>query len=410
MLSSNAVLFFMGLLLIAVILEPLAERIRIPFSIVLILLGFFGSELAIGLFSIDTGIRWGNFQTIILHIFLPVIIFQAALKLDLRAIYEDIIPIVFLALPLKLVAVVVTATILYYGIGYPNVFPWQTALLAGALLSATDPSSVVSVLKQTRAPQRLSTLLESESLFNDATAVVLFTLLISMTLNTTGDDGWQAMGMAFASVFSGGVLVGIVISVVAYLLLKFIKGEHVYALVTLLAAYSAYIIAGDVLDFSGVMAILTAGLIINKLPEIDKEFEKVGFTDSLWQFTAQLVNKLIYLLAGLSITIIMFTEQWLAMILGIVAVLVARAFIVVFLLPLFCFIVGSKNIPMKHLAVLHWGGVRGTVTMALALSLPFSVETWFTLQSIAYGVVIFTLFVQTGSMSFLVRKLNLNST
>ncbi|MFT5132623.1 MAG: CPA1 family monovalent cation:H+ antiporter [Gammaproteobacteria bacterium] len=409
MLTSTSVLFFIGLLLTTVILEPLAKKLRIPFSIVLILLGFASSEIVVKLFSVDTGIRWDNFQIIILKIFLPVIIFQAALKLDIRAIYRDFIPLIFLALPLMLVAVSITAAVLYYGIGYPQVFPWHTAILAGALLSATDPSSVVSILKQTKAPERLITLLESESLFNDASAVVLFSLLVSMTLLNPGVADWQSTALTFAKVFSGGIIVGVAASAVVYLLIRFIDGEHVYALTSLIAAYGAYIIAGDVLSCSGVMAVLTTGLIINELPNIDKKIESVRFTETLWQFAAQVIDRLIYLLAGITITVTMFKEQWLAMILGILAVIIARAFIILLLLPLICYILRLNRFPAKHLLVLNWGGVRGTVTLALALSLPFTLDTWFTLQSIAYGVVLFSVFFQTGSMNFLVRKLKLEA-
>lgn len=408
MLTSASVLFFIGLLFLAVILEPLAGKLRIPFSIVLILLGFGASEFVIHVFSIDTGIRWDNFQIIILKIFLPVIIFQAALRLDIRAIYKDILPLIMLALPLMLLAVFITAAILYYGIGYPNVFPWHTAILAGALLSATDPSSVVSVLKSSGAPERLITLLESESLFNDASAVVLFMLLVSMTVDSSLADSWQSTAFAFAKVFCGGVLVGVLASVVVYPVIKFVRGEYVHALVTLIAVYSAFIIAGDKLGCSGVMAVLTAGLIISELPTIDKKIKPVRFTDMFWQFTAQVIDRLIYLLAGVTITISMFTEQWLAMILGVVAVLVARAVIILILLPLFCFVFRVKKFPAGHLLVLNWGGVRGTVTMALALSLPLTLETWFTLQSIAYGVVLFTVFVQVGTMAPLTKRLGLS--
>jgi len=408
MLTSASVLFFIGMLFLAVILEPLAKKLRIPFSIVLILLGFGASETVIHVFSIDTGIRWDNFQIIILKIFLPVIIFQAALRLDIRAIYKDILPLIMLALPLMLLAVFITAVILFYGIGYPNVFPWHTAILAGALLSATDPSSVVSVLKLSGAPERLITLLESESLFNDATAVVLFTLLVSMTVDTSLADSWQSTALVFAKVFCGGVLVGVLTSAVVYLVIKFIPGEYVHALVTLIAVYSAFIIAGDRLGCSGVMAVLTTGLIISELPTIDKKIEPVRFTDMFWQFAAQVIDRLIYLLAGVTITIGMFTEQWLAMILGVVAVLIARAVIIMILLPLICFVFRSEKFPASHLLILNWGGVRGTVTMALALSLPLTLDAWFTLQSIAYGVVLFTVFVQVWTMTPLVKRLKLS--
>ena len=138
------------------------------------------------------------------------------------------------------------------------------------------------------------------------------------------------------------------------------------------------------------------------------QIESIKFTDTLWQFAAQVIDKLIYLLAGVTITISMFTEQWLAMILGILAVVLARAVIILILLPLLCIVFRVEKFPAGHLLILNWGGVRGTVTMALALSLPFTLDTWFTLQSIAYGVVLFTVFVQVWTMSPLLKRLQLS--
>ena len=268
---------------------------------------------------------------------------------------------------------------------------------------------MVQVLKQARAPERIITLLEGESLFNDATAVVLFTLLVSMTLGSSFESEWQSTAITFARVFGGGIMVGMLVGALVSLLIKYIKGAYVIALVTLLAAYGAYIIAGGVLHYSGVMAVLTAGLIISELPALNNKIKLDSFSDALWQFAAELTDKIIYLLAGISITVTMFTEQWLAMILGIVAVIIARAFIILFLLPLLCFIMSLKKIPVNQLFVLNWGGVRGTVTTALALSLPFTLDAWFTVQSAAYRVILFTLFFQTGCMNYLVRKLKLDA-
>ena len=405
MLSSQTALFLMALLLLAVILEPLARKLKIPFSIVLILLGFAGSEIITKQFGLDTGIRWDNFQFLILQVFLPVVIFQGALKLDVRLIFKDIIPLILLALPLMLIAVAVIACILYYGIGYPRMFPWQSAILAGALLSATDPSSVIEMLKRFKAPGRLATLLEGESLFNDAIAVVLFMLLVSMQFDTAALQSWQTVGISFANVFSGGILVGVLCSIVVYFLTRFIQGPFFYTLITIVAVYSSFIIAGDILGCSGVMAVLTLGLLLNEMPGSDKRAESVYFTETLWQFLSLMVDRLIYILAGLSITLSMFKEQWLAMILGIVAVLLARALIILLLLPLCCAILRVKRIPLPQLFILNWGRLRGTVTLALALSLPLSLDSWFTLQSIAYGVVLFTLFVQLTSMPILVKRL-----
>jgi Na+:H+ antiporter len=400
-------LFFMGLLLMAVILEPLAEKLRLPFSIVLILLGFVGSEIVTGVFSVDTGIRWDNFQFIIFHIFLPILIFQSAIKLDVQELWKNALPIFLLALPFMMVAAVITASILYFSIGHPVGFPWIIALLAGVLLSATDPSAVIALLAKSNTPKRIKTLLEGESLFNDATAVVLFTLLLAVASGSEEMLSWQAGISRFSLVFFGGITVGIIVGILAWLMLKYCRKARVQGLVTLLTAYSAFIIAEDLFHFSGVMAVLAAGLFLGKMSFQVADGQDKKFTEDLWEFAAHVTELLIFLLAGVTITLTMFTDQWLAMLIGILAVTVARVVIVFGLLSLFSRLPKVETVPLKHQVVLCWGGVRGTVTMALALSLPLVLESWFTVQSIAYGVVIFTLFVQTATMGLLLNLLKL---
>jgi len=163
MLSANTFLFFIVLLLVATMLEPLVDKIRMPFSIVLVLIGFIGSEITIGLFDIDTGIRWDNFKTIIFYVILPVLIFQSAIEINLRALLKNLAPILIMALPLMVLSTLITAAGLYAGIDHATGFPWIAALITGALLSATDPASVISLLKRANTPERLRILLEGES-------------------------------------------------------------------------------------------------------------------------------------------------------------------------------------------------------------------------------------------------------
>ena len=115
----------------------------------------------------------------------------------------------------------------------------------------------------------------------------------------------------------------------------------------------------------------------------------------------------IFLLAGITITLSMFTEQWLAIVIGIIAVVIARIVMVFGTFPILRIVPGVDAVPLKQQVVLAWGGVRGTVTLALALSLPLTLDYWYTIQSIAYGVVLFTLFVQATTMSPLIRKLDI---
>jgi CPA1 family monovalent cation:H+ antiporter len=399
-----AVLFFMVLLLLAVLAEPLAERIRVPFSAVLVVIGFVGSEMLVAA-GFDTGVRWENFHELIFYVFLPILIFEAAFRLDFRSLLKDLIPIVLLAVPFMVLAAAITAVIVYYGIAHPSGFPWIAALITGVLLSATDPVSVLALLKTTNAPERLNILLEGESLFNDATAIVLFSILIALVLSPGEATSWQGAAVEFLLVCFGGLAGGALIGALAYALMAAFRQPVIKGLITVLLAYFAYLIAEVLLQVSGVMAVLAAGLTLGEMTRRRGESGDWRFVEDLWEFAGYIANALIFLLAGVTITVVMFTSHWLAMLIGIVAVLIARVVVVFGLLGPMSRLPGMKAIPLRHQVVLTWGGVRGAVTLALALSLPLALDPWFTIQSIAYGVVLFTLFVQSTTMRPVIRKL-----
>jgi Na+:H+ antiporter len=404
MLSSNAFLFFIVLLLVAALLEPLVDKIRVPFSIVLVLIGFIGSEITIGLFDIDTGIRWDNFKTIIFYVILPVLIFQSAIEINLRSLLKNLVPILIMALPLMVLSTLVTAAGLYAGIDHATGFPWVAALITGALLSATDPASVISLLKRANAPERLRILLEGESLFNDATAIVLFSILIAIATNNQESTSWGMILIRFFEVFVGGLVAGIVIGFTANLIIKLIDNQQSFVIVSILSAYSAFILAEDVLHFSGVIAVLTCGMTMGSLSR--SKLEEKTFASQFWQLLAKIAESMIFLLAGITITLSMFVDQWLAILIGIAAVIFARVAVIFGVFPFLSFIPGIEPVHLKQQTILAWGGVRGTVTLALALSLPLALDYWYTIQSIAYGVVIFTLFVQTMTLPMLLKNNN----
>jgi len=406
MLTIQTFLFFLVLFLIAVLFEPIADKKRIPFSIILILIGFIGSEIAVKIFGIDTGIRWHNFHTIIFYIILPVFIFQAAIEIDINLLWKNIVPILILAFPLLLVSATVTAAGLYYGINHPSGFPWIAAFIAGALLSATDPAAVLSTLKNTSAPKRLSLLLEGESLFNDAMAIVLFSIFIAMAMSADQGGTWNSALVRLFSVFFGGLVVGVMIGIIAYGIIKILKTNNSHVLVTLICAYSSFIVAENFLHLSGVMAVLSAGMLIGSLGKKANHNESNQFVEEFWAFVAYIADILIFLLAGVTITLTMFTDQWLAILIGITSVIIARILVIFGVFPMINLLPRVDPIPVKHQVILAWGGIRGTVTLALALSLPLTLEYWYTIQSIAYGVVLFTLFVQATSLAPLARKLS----
>jgi CPA1 family monovalent cation:H+ antiporter len=404
MLTSHTVLFLMALLLVAALIEPLAKKIHLPFSIILVVIGFIGSEIAVKQLGIDTGIRWDNFGTIIFYFILPILIFQAALEIDIKLLWENIIPIGLLALPLMLVSAMVIAACVYYGIDHASGFPWMAAFITGALLSATDPAAVLALLKNANAPERLSMLLEGESLFNDATAVVMFSILIAIATGSQATGSPEEVLLRFVTVFFGGLTVGVLGGFVAGLMIKAIHGSYVFPLVSIVCVYATFLIAEDLLHFSGVMAVLASGLMVG----VFSRKYKTEMTEMFWDFLAYIAEAMIFLLAGITIILSMFADRWLAIVIGIISILVARIIMIFGTFPILKILPGIDAVPLKQQVVLAWGGVRGTVTLALALSLPLTLDYWYTIQSIAYGVVLFTLFVQATTIGPLIRKLDIS--
>lgn len=411
MLTSHTALFLMTLLLVAVVVEPLAKKIHLPFSIVLVVIGFIGSEIVVNNMGIDTGIRWDNFGSIIFYLILPVLIFQGALEIDIKLLWKNSVAIGLLALPLMLISAVVIAVCVFYGIDHPGGFPWIAALITGALLSATDPAAVLASLKEVNAPEKLRVLLEGESLFNDATAVVMFSILIAIATGAQSTGAPEIVLLRFVTVFFGGLAVGALVGLLTCLIIKVTSrarsGSYLIPLVSVICAYASFLIAEDLLHLSGVMAVLASGLMVGAFNSRSMKEAKDEFTDKTWDFLVYIAESMIFLLAGITVTLSMFTDQWLAIVIGIIAAVLARIVMIFGTFPVLKILPGVDAVPLKQQVVLAWGGVRGTITLALALSLPLTLDYWYTIQSIAYGVVLFTLFVQATTMGPLIRKLDI---
>jgi CPA1 family monovalent cation:H+ antiporter len=180
---------------------------------------------------------------------------------------------------------------------------------------------------------------------------------------------------------------------------------HVDQRVTLIAAYASYLIAEHFLQVSGVMSVLVAGIVLGKV--IHHDFSAAGgsdFVDDFWTFNVYVAEALMFLLMGVTITVGMFSDNWLAMLIGIATVLIARAIGVFGGAALISKLPGVEVIPIAYRRVMFLGGLRGAVTLALALSLPTDLSYWWTIQSIAFGVVLFTLFVQAPMIGPMLKK------
>ena len=396
-------MIFMAMLLLAMSVEPVARRLHIPFTALLVVVGFAGSELVVAAGG-DTGLRWRDFNYLILHVFVPVLVFESAFNMQAGILLRNLPLVLVLAIPAMLLAAGVTGLVVYFGIGYPQAFPLVAALLCGVIVSATDPVAVVALFRELGAPPRLAALLEGESLFNDGIAVVVYSLLVAMAVNPDEAVGTGAVIITFFYMFVGGVLAGLAVGILAALLSRLFSGAVPLASISLITACSAFYLAEHFLHVSGIVAVLCAGLLLGERYRRGTGTSEQHFSARLWELGAYIANALLFLLLGVTVTLGMFSSQWFAMLLGIAGAIVARAGVIHLLLRPIARALPVEPLPASYRPVIMWGGLRGAVAAALALSLPTDIESWYTIQSIAYGVVLFTLFVQAPLMPRLVRR------
>lgn len=382
----------------------LARLSKLPVTLCVLIMGMISAAI-VPLSGFDTGIRAENFQTLILYALIPILVFEAALSLNFKILKPILATVIFASTAGIIISMLIAATILYYTIGHSVGFPWIAALIAGLVISATDPVAVVSQLKDANAPKKLATLIEGESLFNDASAIVLFGIFLAMA--TSGKISTISAGsLMLGKVLIGGILVGVIFAALGTLLVRLIRfHSQSKILISLTLAYGSFFVAEHLLHVSGVIAVLVAALMSKKAFSKHQEIEKE--LQHNWESLGFIANVIVFYLMGLVVTFSMFAEQWLAMLFGIVAAFTSR------LISSYISVAIGKSIfrdqiEWNYAPVMIWGGLRGVITLALVLSLPTELEYWWTIQSIGFGVVLFTLVVQSTTNPILVKKLKLN--
>ena len=404
MAIAELISFLLVLLLASLLVPPLAKVMRLPVSSVLVVVGYFASEIYIHCGG-DTGIRAHTFQPLIFYVFLPILIFDSAYHLNARQLLRNLPAVLWLAILGMALSALLTAAGIYYGINHPTGFPWITALVCGALLAATDPVAVVAQIKSSKAPKQLEVLLEGESLFNDATAVVLFSLFIALATSDGGAITVSGALVDFARLFVGGIVLGVLCGFVASLLSRMMSDSYSAPLLTLLTAYGTFYIGEHWLHVSGIMAVLAAGLMLGSSHQKLYGNEQRQPLINLWGLLGGLGNNLVFLLMGVTVSLHMFSERWLAILIAIAVVIVARIASTWLSLTIAKHAPGGEPVPSAYTPVLVCGGLRGVVAIALALSLPTDLEGWWTVQAIAFGVVVFSLFVQAPGNQLLLKRL-----
>lgn len=386
-----------GLLLAALPLYILSRHLGLPWAGHLILVGFIGSEILVAL-GIDTGVRAGNFGDLVFSLLLPALVFEAAVGLDFKPLIKDAAAVLVLAIPLLLLSTLLIGALVYAGINHPVGFPWTAALLTGALLSATDPSSLQNLFRLHGIPERLRRLLDGESLLNDAAAIVLFALVLELALQPDIHPQVWPLVKAFFSNFGLGLLIGLSAAGLARLLLLSTRHAHAEAFVGLAAAWGAWTTA-QYFEVSAVMAVLACGLGLSSRLR-HAEGDRTG---TIWHFVGWLAGSTIFLLMGITVTVDMLEERWLAMLIGIAALLVSRFTGVWLAVPVIRVLRPSEPIPYSYRPLLALAGLRGVVALALALAIPVELDYWWTVQAIAFGVVLYTQLIQAPAVTLWLR-------
>ncbi|MGF1472788.1 MAG: cation:proton antiporter [Rubrobacteraceae bacterium] len=388
------------LLSAAVLLGLLAARVRLPLTVVLAVVGFLAAWLG-GPLGFEMPLEGQEFEEVLIFVFLPVLVFAAALGLSTRAFLNNLGPIFVLATLALLASAALVGVSLYLVLGIPLV----AALLFGALISATDPVAVVAIFRKLGVPRRLLTLVEGESLLNDGIAIVLFNVLLLAALGR--EVSLLGGVLDFFSVFLGGAAIGCALGFLAALVLPRLDRFPAAAL-SMALAYGGFVLADYVLGFSGVMATVAAGLVLGGLAPSRASSAVRELWEQLWDSLGYIANALLFLLIGLSIDPELIAGNLGAIALAIVVVCVARAAAV---LPLMSVLERFAHIPpvgWRNEAVLIWGGLRGGVALALALSLPESLPQREVFVAMTGGVVLATLLLNATTISTLVHRLGLD--
>ena len=388
-----------ALLTLAVLLGLVARRARVPLSVILVVVGFLAA--AAGLTPEVGHLEGEAFEEVVVFLFLPVLVFAAALGIDLRAFLRNLGAILALAVPAFLVSAVLVGLTVHWALGTAL----AAAFLFGALISATDPVAVVAVFREVGVPRRLLTLVEGESLLNDGVAIVLVAILLEAAVG--GSVGVLAGAVDFVAVFGGGALIGTVLGLVAALGLPWLERLPAAAL-SLAVAYGSFVLADAVLGFSGVMATAAAGMVLAGLAPSRASAEVREMWDQVWEALDYVANALLFLLIGLVIGPGLLLEHADAIALAAVVVLAARALAVVPTVWLLERVAHIPRLGWRNEAVLVWGGLRGGVALALALALPEELAERELLVALTGGVVLVTLLLNATTIRWLVSRLGLD--
>jgi monovalent cation:H+ antiporter, CPA1 family len=376
-----------------------ARRLNIPYTALLVIAG-----MIVGALGAVNPPRLT--RDLLFAVFLPGLLFEAAFNLDVGIFLKNKMAISALAIPGVIAAIFLAGTgtaLAISGLSTHTGFTLQQGLVFGALVAATDPIAVVAIFKELRVPVRLATLVEGESLLNDGTSIVLLTLLLGVV--TGGNLGIGSLVLRFILIVGGGGVLGFVAGAVASRLISRIDDAVIEITITVITAYGTFALAEQI-GVSGVIATVVAGMHCGTYAWNEGMSRKTRLAvDAFWEYMAFALNSVVFLLIGFEVSPSGVLAAWPEILLAFVVVVVARAVVV--------YGVGAilnrtrERIPSSWLAVMTWGGLRGALSMVLALALPFDFPNRELLITLTFGVVLLSILVQGLTMQPLLRRVGL---
>jgi CPA1 family monovalent cation:H+ antiporter len=393
--ESSLVLLFA----IATAVAIAVRHLRVPYTVALVIAG-----LALGGFHVVDAPHLT--KDLLFAIFLPGLLFDAAFNLDAREFWQNRLAISALAVPGVIVGILLTGFMVTWAIaafGLDPGFDWRFGLVFGALVAATDPIAVVALFRDLNAPTRLRVLVEGESLLNDGTAIVLFTIILGYVGGTTSSGG--ALVLSFVMIVFGGALVGAVLGFGASRVIARIDDAMIEIALTTIAAYGSFIV-GESLHYSGVIATVTAGMICGNYGR------RIGMSPTtqiavhtFWEYVAFALNSVIFLLIGFEVGLAQLSHSWKVIAVAFVAVVAGRGGVMVAVTLLLNRT--REHVPRAWTAVLTWGGLRGALSMVLVLALAADFPERQLLVSMTFGVVVASILIQGLTMPFVLRRFGL---
>jgi CPA1 family monovalent cation:H+ antiporter len=378
---------------VATVLGLVSKRARLlPYPVVLAAAG-----IAVGLLPGGQFPRIGG--SVILLAFVPGLIFEAALTLDLDELRRRILPVGLLATAGVAITVVLIGTLTHLAIG----LSWANGMLLGAILAATDPIAVIALLRRLRAPAGLAAILEGESLFNDGTGVAVFSAVLFTVVS--GAPSFGDATIRFFEIALGGTAVGLAVGFLGLALLRFAEDAPLEILATLVIAYGSYL-AADLLHASGIVAVVVAGIVVARYgTRIGRLHgpQLLGF----WNLLAFVLNAMLFILVGAALPATTVLPVAGLVLIAYLIMLLTRAVPVYGLLALAD--VRGASIPWAWRHITFWAGLRGALSVALALTVAGVTGVDSRVSVIAYGVVLLSLLVQGGLMAPVMRGLKIEA-